>query len=332
MDKRLQGVESKLKLLGCCCRLTGDNTLIFLETKREINRLVIPDGVVRIAKESLEDLKIVEVVVPDTVEYLDGNVFNSNQYLEEITLSNSITVIESNSFGACFNLKRVKLPKKLIRIEREAFNSVGLKEIEIPNTCKYIEKAAFSGCADLKAAKLSRNLETLGEEAFEYCSSLTEVHFNGNRKLFKIMRNTFADCPKLKQIDLPDTVAKIGNQAFYHCAELTKIKIPKDCYCIGEQAFEKCIGLKEVEFNSALRIIGRWAFYSCISLDEIEIKEGCREIGTKAFRLCNLSSFSIPDTVIEIGESAFSGTDKESCIKMSNKMDSLSESQYNILF
>ena len=50
----------------------------------------------------------------------------------------------------------------------------------------------------------------------------------------------------LKGINLPPSLAEIGDSAFYNCWRLKKIEIPNAVSRIGTRAFEYCEGINQV--------------------------------------------------------------------------------------
>ena len=137
-------------------------------------------------------------------------------------------------------------------------------------------------------------------------------------------------------------VTAIGDRAFFHCSELASVSIPAGVRKIGESAFDGCSGLKSISVPEGLTKIGNLAFYGCVGLTSVSIPKGVTEIGGGTFYHCwsltsvsidgsnptycteggvlfdkrkhvfiaypagkTDSSYAIPESVTEIGESAF---------------------------
>lgn len=64
---------------------------------------------------------------------------------------------------------------------------------------------------------------------------------------------------KVKQAEIPDTLAVIGNQSFYHCTGLKNINLGEVAQ-IRKEAFSGCIRLKEAVFSDKLEILGKSSF------------------------------------------------------------------------
>jgi hypothetical protein len=81
------------------------------------------------------------------------------------------------------------------------------------------------------------------------------------------MGGAFAFSRKLEKIELPDTVAVIGEHSFRNCRNLISIEsLPTSLSVIGERAFAGCRRLQEIALPSTLTTIGGGAFDGCSSL------------------------------------------------------------------
>lgn len=115
---------------------------------------------------------------------------------------------------------------------------------------------------------------------------------------------------KLKEIEIPNTVTKIGCYAFESSA-LEAIRIPEGVKEIGKGAFEECTSLMSVELKEGLETLGSGAFYGCHKLKAIRIPKSVKIIGGGAFYQCFfLSSVELNEGLETLGSSAFYGCSK----------------------
>lgn len=97
----------------------------------------------------------------------------------------------------------------------------------------------------------------------------------------------FYECKNLTSVTFPNTIKEIGEDAFFGCKNLTSAVLPKSIKTIGDKAFDYCSELKNIGSLNTVEKVGRYCFY-----------------GTQLERV------TIPATLTEIGDGAFSGTPK----------------------
>lgn len=111
---------------------------------------------------------------------------------------------------------------------------------------------------------------------------------------------------ELTEFEMSDDVTTIGEHAFYHCEKLTNIKLSKNLKSIGQAAFHNCHRLTSIEFPETLETIGGMAFALC-GFTEVTIPDSVKEIGASAFHdEPNLKNITIGSGVTSIGAYAFS--------------------------
>ncbi|MBR5561788.1 MAG: leucine-rich repeat protein [Clostridia bacterium] len=124
----------------------------------------------------------------------------------------------------------------------------------------------------------------------------------------QIADGAFSDCNGITQINIPDSIKKVGKSAFDGCVGLKKIGFDGDECTIGASAFAHCSAMTDIVLPSALKTIPENAFYDCKSLSEIDIPDTVETIDKEAFRICTgIKVFDIPASVTYIGKNAFIG-------------------------
>jgi len=215
----------------------------------------------------------------------------------------------------------------------------------ISNGVNAISDNAFSRCKNLTKIDIPNSVNAIGNSAFYSCERLTEITIPDS--VTKIWNDTFSNCYALTEISIPNNITHIGNSAFAH-SKLTEILIPDSVTIIGDYAFAFCTNLTNVVIPDSVTSIGDYAFADCL-LTEIIIPDSIINLGIAPFSCQTLtsiqvsknnpaykdidgnlynkdgtlliqysknkteSSFSIPNGVTTIGDSAF-----ESCINLTN--------------
>ncbi|MDO4860560.1 MAG: leucine-rich repeat protein [Bacillota bacterium] len=167
----------------------------------------------------------------------------------------------------------------------------------------------------IKKIIIEDGIKTL-ETKLEYAIAGSEIIYFTNIQevclpdtLTAIGSYAFSNCKKLKTVNVPEGVTSIGERTFSNCISLTAIELPSTLSSIGYYAFGECSQLKSVSFPESLTKIGNRAFYDCGKLASINLPSGLESIGNWAFAWCPIKSVVYPDSLVSVGEGAFSGAE-----------------------
>ena len=137
------------------------------------------------------------------------------------------------------------------------------------------------------------------------------VTYKGNTyEVTNIDYDAFKNCHKLTSVVIPNGVTSIGYGAFCYCHNLASIQFPESVTDIDGYAFEGTAWFDNQP--DGVVYAGKVAYKYKGEMTEntaINITDGTVSISPYAFKDCNgLSSITIPESVMNIGYSAFDGT------------------------
>ena len=145
--------------------------------------------------------------------------------------------------------------------------------------------------------------------------------------------SAFAECKQLSSVQLSNNLTILGKFAFGNCTSLTSIWIPKslktaDTSAFSGSPFAGCVALQSVELETGMTKIPDNLFDSCPGFTTITIPDTVTEIGDSAFANTNLNSITIPDSVTQIGKYAFGGSKLES-IRIPDTVTDIGDNAFN---
>lgn len=114
---------------------------------------------------------------------------------------------------------------------------------------------------------------SIGRFAFRCCKFLATVTFAEGSQLKSIGVSAFSGTtpahPIFKEIQIPDSVERIGTNAFHNCQDLESITLPASLKTIESSAFSYCRNLSEIRLPTSLTTIEISVFDGCSSLETV---------------------------------------------------------------
>jgi hypothetical protein len=101
------------------------------------------------------------------VRRIGAKSFLGCEQLASLVIPDSVEVIEGMAFDSCANLQSVSLGAGVREIGGGAFQSCHkLSSVTVPDNVESIGNSAFCYCTGLTSAVLGRGVRTIGKEAF----------------------------------------------------------------------------------------------------------------------------------------------------------------------
>jgi len=254
----------------------------------------------------------------------------------KVVVQSGITTICSYAFDECINLTSVTIPVGVTKIGNWAFwGCTGLTSLTLPYTLTSTGQGAFGECSSLTSITIPSNVTTMGGDDFMDCTSLVTVNLSSN--LSTIGRNMFSGCVSLKNVTIPAGVTYIAYGAFAECTALAEITIPTGVTHILDRAFAECDSLTSVTIPQSVISIGENPFEGCDKLTAIRVSssntafcsDGYSVLYNKAMtKLISVpagrsGSYTVSDSVTEIGAYAFSGCKKLTEVTIGSGVDTI---------
>lgn len=245
---------------------------------------------------------------------------------EDLSADGFNYIVDDNGFahiiGCTLTDTEITIPETLngvtvTEIETTTFIDSKAEKINIPATVEYISaENPFAPCLNLTEITIDENNEN-------YCVSDGVLFSKDMKKLIcyppkkEGKSYTIPDGVEqlgiasiaetvLEEINIPDTVNKIGRHAFSFNENLNKIDISgTSVEKVDVMTFANCTSLTEVILPESLKLIDLAAFIGCENITEIELPEGLEEVGQSAFLGTAMMSVRIPASVTTIGYCAF---------------------------
>ena len=262
----------------------------------------------KVSFEEADDAK--NVTIAPGAFYMSG--------ISEIIGSKRLGSLGSSAFYACENLETVNLLNtNLTSIREDTFrNCPKLSTVFLPQTTKEIGRAAFNGSYTLKSVYYAEN-ENGGESGFETIGDFAFGQADVSMKLERIVPYSYYEevqaNPNSHKTVVIGSAISIGKSAFIGCSVFERLEITGESTTFGALAFSGTLGLGEIYYNIKN---GRDSDAGASSIftnagkstgTKLEIGSNVVRIPAYIFYKMNaVLSVTIPETVSEIGEGAFS--------------------------
>lgn len=275
--------------------------------------MIIPYGVKKIDKKvfgvewevrAAKAKFIEEIIIPDSVEIIDAQVFRDLTKLKKVKLSKNLRIIEEALFCNCTALCEVEIPEGVEVINSLAFFKCNLSgKISIPSTVKTINQNPWKETKNLEGFIVDTKNENYtsvdgvlyNKEKTELCMyplGKMDTEFVVPDGVEKLRAGAFSYCEKLESIKIPYSVNEIGENCFSHCIRLKNIVVPETATILNN-AFEGCTALAKDGF---IIINGVSYGHTSRKAEKVVVPDGVKVVKEWAI-LSEHKNIYIPDSV-----------------------------------
>ena len=316
-------------------RISGTMLLRYLGAE---SRVVIPEGITRIAEEAFAGNETIDkVILPESLREIGEEAFRGCLLLQTVALPQGLCRIGAGAFESCVKLLRMDIPAGVdVLADRTFRNCRVLQQVQLGEGLREIGESVFYGCRGLKKIRLPENLAEIGRMAF-YRSGLREIGIpakaervgslafaqSGLQKAFisgghetgkYYGEDVFGDCSKLRTLVLEEGVCRIPDKFAFGCGALERIHLPQTLVSVGRHALEGTIFLERWRQGAPLETDA--VFWDGRELEgSVRLGEHVRIVAGGAFYgNTKVTEIYLPEGICSVGAAAFKGCKGLRCV------------------
>lgn len=184
--------------------------------------------------------ELLSVVLPSSLEYIDGNAFRGCRKLTSIVIPSGVKKVGYTAFQGCTKISEVTLEEGPEPIsftcgntnDRGVFSSCPLKKVFIGRNIKlellyssyddfYLSNGPFSWKSDLTDITIADNVTDIPQYLFYSNSGMTNIVLSNN--IENIGEGAFRNCTNLSSVIIGNSLKTIGYQSFKNTSNELKI-------------------------------------------------------------------------------------------------------------
>ena len=272
--------------------------------KTAITSITLPSTLISLGEYAFYECKqLTEITIPGNLSSIAAKTFYNCTSLRKLVIEEGVTTIGANAFEGCSKLNDITIPEGVTSIDIHAFQGCSrITEISLPSSLINLGGSVFYGCSSLASIVIPDKITSIENHTFYGCTSLKEVTLP--QTILKIEEYAFRDCA-FTQFTIPSSATEIQAYAFSYCKNLTSITLPSGMTKIPNNLFDHCSSLTSIVIPEGVTAIETGAFWECTSLTSVTIPEGVTSIYGEAFYNCSLTTLTLPNSLEEIGNSAY---------------------------
>ena len=257
--------------------------------------------------------------IPHSVKIIGKHSFFMADNLKKIVIPRGVVKLENNPFSGCSKLEVINHSSYINIVDKVIYNKFRTSVLGCINSIvsdelkllpvKSIGRNSFWNCKGIKKIILPSTLKQIGYNPFVGCSN---VHFESDSENYVVDDDILYNKDKTKIICYPSWKAK------------GTVRLPDSVIGLERGAFSGCDKMTEIKLHN-VNLISKSSFTNCSSLERIYCSDFVTYIGEWAFAYCtSLKRISVSSKT-RIDNNAFSNCDIEVEIR-NNKSNYVVES------
>ena len=248
--------------------------------------------------------------LPSTLEEIGTYAFNYSGVSGEVVIPGGVTNVSERAFYYSKKLTSLVLSEGVEKIGEGAFSSTGITSVIIPSSVKELGKNAFSN-TNLVSVTVPSNVKRISERCFSSCKNLkTVIIENGVEYIdYEAFYNLSA---ALETMVIPESVREIAPDAFKGIASVDNLYFNAACHEYDLRLYDDDIysdTYLDPNYTVTINYSGRFAdiFSEGTQINKLTVGESVKYFPTLLLWNASVGEVVLPDSVVAIGEFAFSG-------------------------
>lgn len=169
------------------------------------------------------------------VRVIDRSAFSGNEKIKEIVFSDTNTTVDEYAFKNCTSLETVYIPENVVSFGDSVFaDCTSLKNVTLLSDIVSLPANMFSGCTSLENLTLNERIAEFSYGCFNGCAFLSNLDFVSN---CAILQSYSFNGTGAESVVLGDSLLAVPNYAFTNCPNLKYVTIPESVALIQPYAF-----------------------------------------------------------------------------------------------
>lgn len=294
----------------------------------KITKFVFPKSLKTIGRKAFMGSKLKEVILPEGLETLTKEAFQGSVDLKKVVLPGSLRVVTYSAFSGCKALESLTLNEGIQEIESTAFkNCNALTAVSFPSTITKVQGSAFNNCKALKEvtslATTPPSLEAsaFAQEVFDGAKLLVakgsldkyraDEKWNKFKTIEEVQGEVIVDP---NQIVAMETAGQLAIKLEGKLDKVEALKVTGKINAEDLKTMKEMVKLAEIDLSeaqiegtetAAANTIGEAQFSGKAILTRFVFPMNLVKIEKEAFKGTTLAEVALPETLTDLGESAF---------------------------